>query len=90
MIVFQQNHVEQPDTMIYATANLYCHLFKDTHTGSCLTGIQYAGMSAFKFLRVFACHGRDTAHALHHVQHQAFGLKQGLHLTFHQIGRAHV
>ena len=49
MIVFQQNHVEQSDAMIYTTANLYSHLLKDTHTGSSLTGI---GAHAYSYLSV--------------------------------------
>ena len=39
VIIFQENHVEKSDTMIYTTANLYCHFFEDTHSGSCLTRI---------------------------------------------------
>ena len=83
VIVFEQNHVEQTDTMVYTTTDFDCHLFEDTHTRSCLAGIQYAGVSAFQYLCILAGHGCDTAHTLHDVQHQAFGLEQGLYFSFY-------
>ena len=93
MIVFQQNHVEQSDAMIYTTTNLYSHLLKDTHTGSSLTGIEHTRIRTFQFLSIFMRHGSNATHALHNVQHQAFCLQQRLHLAFHYhcyIARLHL
>ena len=83
MVVFQKNHVEQTNTMVYSTTDFHCHFFEDAHTGSCLTGVEHTGICSFQYLCVFAGHGCDAAHTLHHVQHQTFGLKQRLHFSFH-------
>ena len=72
--------------MVYTATNFDCHLFEDTHTRSCLAGIQHAGVSAFQYLCILAGHGCDTAHTLHDVQHQAFGLEQGLYFSFYDHG----
>ena len=93
MIVFQQNHVEQSDTMIYTTANLHSHFLKNTHTGSSLTGIEHTRIRTFQFLGIFMRHGSNATHALHNVQHQTFCLQQRLHLAFHYhcyIARLHL
>ena len=76
MIIFQQDHIEQADTMVDSATDFDSHLFEDTHPRCCLAGIQHTGVSAFQLFGIFAGHGCDTAHALHHVQHQAFGLEQ--------------
>ena len=83
MIVFQENHIEKSDTVIHAAANLYRRFFKHTESRSSLAGIQHTCFRAFQLLHVFACHSGNTAHALHHVQHQTFCLEQRLNLTFH-------
>ena len=64
MIIFQQDHIEQSDTMVDTAADLYSILFHHTHTGSCFAGIQH----------IFAGCRCNTAHTLHNVQHQAFCL----------------
>ena len=92
MIVFQQNHVEQTDSMVYAATYLHSHLFQNTHARSRLTGIEHTGIRTFQLLGILMGHGSDAAHTLHNVQHQAFGLQQRLHLAFHNhshVARLH-
>ena len=73
---FSRINVEQADTVIHPSADFHSHLFKDTHTRSGFTRIKHAGVGSFQALHVTAGHGSDTAHALHDVQHQTFGLQQ--------------
>ena len=58
---------------------------RQTHTGSCLAGVKHTGICTFQHLCIFTGHCCNTAHTLHHVQHQAFGLKQRLHLSLIHI-----
>ena len=82
MVVFQQNHIEQPDTMIDAATNFNRFFFDHAQARSCLTRIQYACFRSFQCFDIFACRGCNTTHALHDIEHQAFRLQQRLYLTF--------
>ena len=75
MIIFQQNHVEQSDTMIHATTYLHSFFFEHTHARSCLAGIENASMQTFEFFHIPVSHRSDTAHALHHIEHKTLGLQ---------------
>ena len=51
MIIFQQNHVEQSDTMIHATTYLHSLFFEHTHARSCLAGIENAISRCHDYLK---------------------------------------
>ena len=93
MIVFQQNHVEQTDTVIASSTYLYSHFLHNTHTRSSFTGIKDTSFGTFQLFHIFMGHSSNAAHTLHDVQHQALCLKQGLNFTFNHhrhITRFHV
>ena len=86
MVVFQQNHVEQADTVVYTATDLHCHFLEDTHARSSLASIEYTGIRTFQLLGILMCHGGNATHALHDVQHQTLRLQQRLYLAFHNHG----
>ena len=55
--------------------------FQHAHAGSRFARIEYACVRTLKLLHIAARHGGNAAHALHHVEHQAFGLEQGTHFA---------
>ena len=69
--------------MVYATANLHRLFFEHTHARCRFTRVQHTGLRSLQLFHVFTRHGSNTAHPLHHVQHQAFRLQQRLHSAFH-------
>lgn len=81
VVVFQQNHVEQSDTMVHATADADCLFLHHAHAGGRFSCVKYPGVRAFQPLYVFVCHCSDAAHALHDVQHQAFGLQEAAYFS---------
>ena len=78
MVVFQQNHVEEPDAVVHPAAYLHGSLLEHAHARGGLAGVEYAGVQTLEPLHIAAGHGGDTAHALHHVEHEALGLQQRL------------
>ena len=92
MIIFQKDHIKKSDTVIHTTADLDCHLFQNAHSRRSLTGVEHMSMSTHQFLSILTGHCSDTAHTLHHIQHQTFRLQQRLHFAFyhhHYITRFH-
>ena len=83
VVVLEENHVEQADAVVASATNLHGHLFEDTHAGSGLAGIEHTGAGAFHLLHIAGSHGSNATHALHDVEHEAFGLEQGLNLSFY-------
>ncbi len=83
MIVFQQNHVEQPDTMVRSTANFHCLFLDDAHTRSSLAGVQNPRSSTLDCLHILVGHGGYTTHSLHNVQHQPLCLQEAAHFSRH-------
>ena len=81
VVVLQQNHVEETDTMVAAAANLHGLLLEHAHARSGLAGVEHAGARSLQSLHVLIGHGGNAAHALHDVQHQALSLKQRAHLA---------
>ena len=61
--------------MVHAATDTYGLFLDHTHTGSCLASIQNVCLGTFQRLGVFTGRSSDTAHALHNVQHQPFGLQ---------------
>ena len=76
VIILEQNHIKQTDTVIAATTNLYGLLLEHTHTRCGFTGIKHTGVGTLQTLNILISHGGNTTHALHDVQHQTLGLKQ--------------
>ncbi len=84
VVVLEQDHVEEADTMVHTASDAYGFLFQHTHSGGRLAGIQDVclGAGVDEGLLVFVRHGGYTAHALQDVQHQTFGLQKALNLSF--------
>ena len=76
MIVLEQNHIEESDTVIATTTNLHGLLFEHTHTGCGFAGIEHTGVGTLQTLHILIGHGSNATHALHDIQHQALGLQQ--------------
>ena len=79
MIVLYENHIEQTDAVIASASDFYGLLFEQTHSGSCLTGIEHACFQSVEAALIFVSHGCHTAHALHDVEHYTLGLQQRAH-----------
>ena len=79
VVIFQENHVEQPDTVVHAASDFHSRLFQHTHARGRLTRVQHTGMRSLQPLHVLIRHGGNAAHALHDVQHQALRLQQAPH-----------
>ena len=76
MIILQQDHIKQTDTMVTATTDLHSLLFEHTHTGGGLAGIKHTGMGTLQTLYISVGHGGNATHALHDIQHQTLRLQQ--------------
>ena len=76
MVVLEQDHVEETDTVVAAPANLDSLLLEHTHARSGLTRIQHTRPGTFQSLYILVCHGGNATHALHDVQHETFRLEQ--------------
>ena len=85
VIVLEENHIEETDTMVHTTTNLHCLLLQHTETWSSLTGVEDVSLGTFKALYIHSGHGSNTAHTLHDVEHETLSLKQrtGLALYDH-------
>ncbi len=85
MIILEENHIEETDTMVHTTTYLHSLLLQHTETWSSLTGVEDVSLGTFKALYILSGHGSDTAHTLHDVEHQALCLEQrtGLALYDH-------
>ena len=81
MIILQQYHIEETNTMIASTTDLHCLFLEHTHAGSGLTGIENTGLGAFQMLNITVSHRGDTTHTLHDVKHQALCLQQRTDLS---------
>ena len=83
MVVLEENHVEESDAVVGSSADFHRLLFEHTHAGGSLACIKHAGFGAGidKRLLVAVRHGGNSAHALHDVEHQTFGLEQALYLA---------
>ncbi len=79
MVVLDENHVEEADTVVAASADAHCFFFEHTHAGSGLAGVEHLGLETFETLLVFRGLSGDAAHALHDVEHHAFCLQEGAH-----------
>ena len=67
--------------MVYATANLDCHLFKHSHTRSGFTCVENMCTSTFYTLYITMGHCGNTAHTLHDIEHKALCLQQRPYLA---------
>ena len=74
MVVFEQNHIEKSDTVIYTSPYTHCLFFEYAHTRRCLAGIKHPGMQTLETRHVFMGNGSDTAHTLHDIEHRTLGL----------------
>ena len=86
MVILEQDHVEESDTMIHATADLHCLFLEHSHARGGLTGIQHVGMCSFETFHITVGHRGDATHPLHDIQHQALCLKQRAHLSCYDHG----
>ena len=74
VVVLQQDHVEESNTMVATATDLHGLLLEHTHARRRLAGIEHTGLRTLQSLHVLIGHGGDTAHALHDIQHQALRL----------------
>ena len=81
VVVLEQDHVEQSDAVVAASANLHGLLLEHAHAGGGLAGVEHAGLGALQPLDILVGHGGNAAHALHDVEHESLGLQQGAHAT---------
>ena len=68
MIILQQDAIAEVVTVIVSAADFNSILFKDTHIGSRLAGIQQFCLGAFQEIRDLSGVCRNTAHTLQEVQ----------------------
>ena len=81
MVVLEQDHVEESDAVVTATADLHGLLLEHTHAWGGLAGIEHTGAGALEALHVSVSHGGDAAHTLHDIEHEALCLQQGAHAS---------
>ena len=86
VVVLEQNHVEQPDAVVDTAADLHGFFFEHSHTGCGLARVKHTGVGALEPFHIAVGHGGDAAHALHDVEHEAFGLQEGAHLSRDEHG----
>ena len=86
MVILQEDHVEQTDTMVYATTDPDGVFLHHTHARCGFACVEYTSLCALEGLDIFAGCCRNTAHALHDVQHQSLGLQQGAYLALDDEG----
>ena len=82
VVVLEQYHIEKSHAVILAAAELDGHLVEHPHTGRGLARIEHPAVRALQQLHVCGRLSRHAAHALHDVEHGAFGNKQRAHRTF--------
>ena len=76
VVILEQDHVEETDTMVHTTTYLHGLLFEHTHARGGLAGVEYAGVGTLQALHILVGHRGDTTHTLHDVQHEALRLQQ--------------
>ena len=76
VVVFEQDHVEESDAVVTATANLHSLLLEHTHARGSLAGVEHTGVGTLQSLHILISHCSNTAHALHDVEHESLGLQQ--------------
>ena len=86
MIVFQENHIEQTDSMIAASPYLHGLLLQHAHAWCSLASVQHPSSSTFQTLHVSVGHGGNATHTLHDVQHETLGLEQRANPSAHNHG----
>ena len=72
--------------MVHTATDFHSFFFQHTHAGSGFASVEHASVGAFKLLHIASCHCGDTAHALHNVEHQTFGLEQTAHTACYHHG----
>ena len=86
VVVLEQDHVEQPDAVVYTAADFHGFLFEHTHTGCGLARVEHTGVGSLEPFHITVGHGGNAAHALHDVEHETFGLQEGAHLSRDEHG----
>ena len=86
MVVFQEDHIKQSDTMVHTSAKHDCFFLQVTQTRRGLTGIKYVAAGVLNEGLVFMRGGRHTRHALHDIEHRALDLQQAEFLTIYLEG----
>ena len=76
MVIFEQNHIEKPDTMVHATAQRYCFFFQITESRRGLTSIQYMASGVFNQGLILMCGCSHAGHSLHNIKHRALNLQE--------------
>jgi len=83
VVVFDENHIIQPEAMIIAAADGNSPFFKNPKAGSCLSCVENLSRSAFNELYKAAGFCCNAAHALHKIQQQAFGFQDVPQVAFY-------
>ena len=93
MVVLYQNHVEEADAVVGASADSDSLFLEHAQARGCLTGVEDLAGQAGKAFLIAGGDSGYAAHALHDVEHQALGLQQRANGAFDNecdVARAHV
>ena len=88
VVVFQENHVKEPYTVVHPAADFYGFLLQHPHARCRLAGVEDARLRTGidQCLLVSVRHGGNAAHALHDVEHEEFRLQQAALAPLHAQG----
>ena len=81
VVIFQEDHVEQTDTMVTCATNTYRLFLEHTETGSGLAGVENGATRTGNEMLIIMRHRSNTRHPLHDIQHRALYLQQAQHLA---------
>ena len=76
MVVFEQNHVKQADTVVHTAAKQHRLFLQITQSRCRLTCVEHVATGVLNQALILMRRGRDTRHTLHDVEHRALDLQQ--------------
>lgn len=78
VVILEENHVEETDTVIAAAADLDCHLVEKAHARGRLASVDNLGMETLELGDVTRGGCGDAAHVLHDVEDEPLGEEERL------------
>lgn len=81
MVVLEEDHVEEADAVVAASANLDSHLVEKAHARGRLASVDNLGVETLELGDVTRGCGCDAAHVLHDIENEPLGEKKGLGAT---------
>ena len=81
VVILQQNHIEQSDAMVLASAHLHRHLLQHAHSWCGLASVKDLGMEVGNTVGIDCGLCGNATHSLHNIEQNALGTQQRLQVA---------